>query len=162
MPQPVLSDLSNRSIALGAALASALLLVAALGFQAAGFRPCELCVLQRWPHVAAVAVGGLILLTCWRPAWSVLGMAAAAVAAGLALYHTGVELKWWPGPAACTGGLGDLAALSPADLVKSINGAQMVRCDQPAWIFLGLSMAAWNALISAGLTVVWALSLRRR
>jgi len=29
----------------------------------------------------------------------------------------------------------------------------MVRCDQAAWRWLGLSMAGWNALCALGLTV---------
>ena len=158
---PIMSNPdSPRTLALAAGGISALLLVAALMFQAAGYVPCELCILQRWPHVAAAGIAGGVLLTGYRPAWSVLGMIAAGIATGLALYHTGVELTWWPGPAACSGGLGDLSTLDPAELVDRIRSSQVVRCDEPALLILGLSMAAWNALASAGLTVLWALSLR--
>ncbi|ARJ68334.1 disulfide bond formation protein B [Paracoccus contaminans] len=150
----------RRRLALAAAAGSALLLAGAFGFQAAGYRPCELCLLQRWTHAAAVAVGAAILLTGHRRALAFLGLLAALAAAGTALYHTGVELQWWAGPTACTGGLGDLGAASTADLLNRIRSAQVVRCDQPAWSFLGLSMAAWNALCSAGLAVLWAMSLR--
>lgn len=152
--------LSSRTLSLTAAAGSALLLLAAFGFQAAGYAPCELCILQRWPHAAAAAIGALILLTGYRRAWSLLGTVAAIAAAGLAAYHTGVELGWWAGPAACTGGIADIGALSPAQLVERIRAAQPVRCDQPAWMFLGLSMAAWNAIASAGLAALWALSAR--
>lgn len=148
-----LSDLRLTAALAGAV--SALLLIAALGFQAAGYAPCELCILQRWPHLAAALIGGLIWLLGWRRWLGVLGLAAAAVATGLALYHTGVELGWWAGPAHCSGGVGDLAQLSPADLMARLKQAPVVRCDEQAWMFLGLSMAAWNALISAGLTLVW-------
>ena len=105
--------------------------------------------------------GAVVLLAGYRPLWAGLGMVAAAVATGLALYHTGVELHWWAGPSACAGGVADLSTISAADLVSRIRGAQVVRCDEPAWVFLGLSMAAWNALISAGLTVLWGASLAR-
>jgi disulfide bond formation protein DsbB len=39
----------------------------------------------------------------------------------------------------------------------------VVRCDQVAWSFLGLSMAGYNVLISLGLAVLgaWAALLRR-
>ena len=158
---PFLSGLTSRALALAAAAASGALLIAALGFQSLGYAPCELCILQRWPHLAAVVVGALILLTGFRAAWAGLGMLAAAVATAFAVYHTGVELQWWAGPAACSGGLGDLSQMSTGDLLARIRGAQVIRCDQPAWVFLGLSMAAWNALISAGLTALWGLSLAR-
>ena len=153
--------LAPRTLALAAAAASGLLLLAALGFQAAGYRPCELCLLQRWPHLAALLVGAVVLLAGYRPLWAGLGMVAAAVATGLALYHTGVELHWWPGPAACSGGLGDIGAVSASDLVNRIRSSQVVRCDQPALLIFGLSMAAWNAIASAGLTVLWGLSAAR-
>lgn len=154
------SAVVQRRLALAAAAGSALLLVAAFGFQAAGYRPCELCLLQRWPHAAAVAVGAAILLAGHRRSLAFLGLLAALAAAGTALYHTGVELHWWAGPSACTGGLGDLGTASTTDLLNRIRSAQVVRCDQPAWSFLGLSMAAWNALCSAGLAALWAMSLR--
>ena len=57
---------SPRLIALTAAAGSAALLIAALGFQALGYAPCELCILQRWPHLAAVITGLLI----WRLGFS--------------------------------------------------------------------------------------------
>ena len=56
---------------------------------------------------------------------------------------------------ACTGGLGDIGAMSTQDLMARLQTAQVVRCDQPQWYFLGLSMAAWNAILSAMLTGMW-------
>ena len=32
--------------------------------------------------------------------------------------------------------------------------AQVVRCDEAAWRWLGLSLAGWNALISLGLAAL--------
>lgn len=152
-------DLTPRNLSLAAAGGSLSLLIAALGFQAIGYAPCELCILQRWPHVVAVLIGAAIFITGFRPLWALLGMIAAAVVVGLASYHTGVELGWWAGPTACTGGIGDIAGMSPADLVNRIRSAPTVRCDQPAWMFLGLSMAAWNAILSAVLLLIWARAL---
>ncbi|MEO1000255.1 MAG: disulfide bond formation protein B [Pseudomonadota bacterium] len=34
-----------------------------------------------------------------------------------------------------------------------------MRCDEVAWSFLGLSMAAWNGLASLALAVAWAAGL---
>jgi disulfide bond formation protein DsbB len=36
-----------------------------------------------------------------------------------------------------------------------------VRCDAVPWAALGVSMAGWNAIISAGLAVVWGLAARK-
>ena len=56
----MLERLTARRLALVASLGSALLLAGAFAFQAAGYAPCELCILQRWPHLAAVIAAALI------------------------------------------------------------------------------------------------------
>ena len=55
--------MTGKRLGFIAGAGSAALLIAALGFQAAGYAPCELCILQRWPHVAAAAIGILVWLT---------------------------------------------------------------------------------------------------
>jgi disulfide bond formation protein DsbB len=41
-----------------------------------------------------------------------------------------------------------------------LNGGpiEVPQCDKPAWVFLGISMAGWNALISLTLTVLSAIA----
>lgn len=153
--------MDGRQLSLLAGAGSAALLIAALGFQAAGYAPCELCILQRWPHVAAVALAGLIWLTGWVRPLALLGMIAAGVAMGLAIYHTGVELSLWAGPTHCSGAIGDLANMSARDLMTRLQNAPVVRCDEVAWRFLGISMAGWNAILSAGLAAVWGTAVKR-
>jgi disulfide bond formation protein DsbB len=61
-------------------------------------------------------------------------------------------MKWWALPALCAGGGGgaDLEALT--SLALGVGEPQrIVMCDAVTWRFLGLSMAGWNALISAAL-----------
>ncbi|UXU73886.1 MULTISPECIES: disulfide bond formation protein B [unclassified Paracoccus (in: a-proteobacteria)] len=148
--------------ALLAAAGSALLLMAALTFQALGYAPCELCILQRWPHLVAVGVGVLVWWLGWRRWLVALGLLAALTATGLAIYHAGVELKLWLGPQHCSGGVSGLAGMSTQDLMQAINAAPIVRCDDIAWSFLGISMAGWNAICSAALSGLWLASLRGR
>ena len=63
----------HGGLALALALAS---IIAALGFQyIGGLAPCHLCWLQRYPHMAAVAIGALLLVLRWR----LLSWAGAAV-----------------------------------------------------------------------------------
>ncbi|MDQ1899400.1 disulfide bond formation protein B [Paracoccus sp. WLY502] len=153
--------MDGRQLSLLAGAGSAGLLIAALGFQAAGYAPCELCILQRWPHVAAIIVAVLVWWTGWVRGLAILGMIAAGVAMGLAIYHTGVEWKLWQGPTHCSGTIGNLATMSAQDLMDRLQSAPVVRCDEVAWRFLGLSMAAWNAVFSAGLAVVWGMAAKR-
>ncbi|MDM7255160.1 MAG: disulfide bond formation protein B [Paracoccus sp. (in: a-proteobacteria)] len=146
---------SARSLIALAGAGSAFLLLAALTFQAAGYAPCELCIYQRWPHLAAAVIAAAALfLRLPARLMTVLGAVAAAVAAGLAIYHTGVELRWWAGPSACSAST-NIANLSVQDLMAQINAAPLVRCDEVAWSLFGISMAGWNAAASVGLMVVW-------
>lgn len=146
--------ISSRNLALLAGAGSAALLLAALGFQYIGYVPCELCILQRWPHLAAALIAALLFFADSRfLRW--LGALAAGLACAFAIFHSGVEFGWWEGPSACTGGLGDIGAMSAQDLMTRLQTAEVVRCDQPQWYFLGLTMAAWNAICSAILTGMW-------
>ena len=61
---------------------------------------------------------------------------------------------WWEGITTCATAQ-DLS-LSADDLLAQITSNDtIVRCDEIPWSFLGLSMAAWNALISLGLAGIW-------
>jgi disulfide bond formation protein DsbB len=144
--------------------AAAILLLAAatIGgawtFQALGYVPCELCLAQRWPYYAGLPLAGLTLVLAWRGARRLLTAAFAAVAfvfvgsAMFGVYHAGVEWGFWPGPTACTGTL--LPADSAEDFLAQLNTQSVVRCDAPAIRILGLSLAGWNAVVSAGLVVL--------
>lgn len=110
-----------------------------------GYQPCELCLRERLPWYAllAVAIWGVI-----RPSRTALWLIGLAllVAAGLGGHHAGVELHWWPGPQACTGTSG---ADTIDDLRRMLQATPVVRCDEIVWTLLGLSMADYNFLLSA-------------
>lgn len=123
-----------------------------------GYVPCALCLDQRWPYyiglpLAALA-GAAVLLKA--PRWIIV-VAFAAVAAlfaygaGLGVWHAGIEWKFWPGPDCMAGGgLPD----SGQDLLESLSESRLVPCDEAAWRLLGISMAGYNALISAGIAAL--------
>lgn len=78
-------------------------------------------------------------------------IAAFTASAAIAFYHVGVEYKWWEGPKTCSGGLTGLSLpeIDPDNplsmLDKPIAGPS---CSDAVWHFIGLSMAAWNAILS--------------
>ena len=144
-----------------AGLGSALMLAGAFGFQwIGGMPPCHLCLLQRWPHAAAVVILILALATGWRwLAW--VGALAALTTAGIGLFHAGVEQGWWDYVSSCT--QGSIAGLSASDLLNpAADIAPPARCDQIPWSMFGISMAGWNAIISTGLITIWAFAATRR
>ena len=153
-----------QSIAVGLGTAAVLLLLGALGFQYLDrLPPCELCMWQRWPHVAAAVVGlGGPLLIRFRlversAIWSIAALAAllVAVSGAVGVYHAGIEWHWWPGPQSCTG-----SAFQYSGGHLDLN-TPVVMCDMAAWRLFGLSLAGYNALISFGLAGAAALMLAR-
>jgi len=152
---------SARLIAL--LLPAALVGGAWIGQLAFGLAPCEMCHWQRWPHYAAIV---LALLAFWVPgrvnrrALVVFAGVAIAISGLIGVYHAGVEAKIFEGFTQCTA-LSNSS--STAELLKQITQAPLVRCDEVQWRFLGLSLAAWNAIISlGGASLILALSLRSK
>ena len=86
-------------------------------------------------------------------------IAAMLVSAALGAYHAGVEWHWWPGPTDCSGPMTDFTANGP--LLNQLQSIRVVRCDEAAWRFLGLSLAGYNVLISLALAAIAALGLAR-
>ncbi|MBM3647777.1 MAG: disulfide bond formation protein B [Alphaproteobacteria bacterium] len=142
-----------------AVLGSGALLGGAYYFQyVVNLPPCEMCYWQRWPHMAAIAVG---LLAAASFAWPRLALVfvltaitALLATAAIGAYHVGVEYHWWPGPQACAGNIP--RGLTPEQLKKYLFGAPMVRCDQALWSLWGISMAGWNAILSTALAFILA------
>ncbi|MBI1407373.1 MAG: disulfide bond formation protein B [Caulobacter sp.] len=148
-----------------ALLSAALMLGIAHAFETFGhLMPCTLCLKQREVYWVAMAVAAIAIVIRRTP----LGLRAAPwldallgliflYGAGLAAYHAGVEWKWWPGPTTCASGGGGTG--TSADQMRALlNGTNAAgpACDKAAWVFLGLSMAGWNVLVSLKL-VVWSL-----
>ena len=104
-----------------------------------------MCLWQRWPHVAALAIG----LIAWAAGSNraLVALTALAVMASGAIggYHAGVEWGWWQGLTACTatpvGGTG-------ADLIGALIATPLIRCDVAQWTLFGLSLAGYNAIFS--------------
>jgi disulfide bond formation protein DsbB len=122
-------------------------------------RPCPLCLEQRYAYYLVVPLGALIALGAARGAPRaalVAGFAVIALAtlwnAGLGAYHSGVEWGFWQGPAECSGPVGNLG--SAGDLLRRLDSAKVIRCDEVQWRFLGLSLAGYNVLISLLMAVI--------
>jgi disulfide bond formation protein DsbB len=113
-------------------------------FQWLGYAPCPLCLKQRWAWYAAAALAALLYFAAPSSRWGLAALALVmAGSAAFGAYHAGVEWKFWPGPDTCGG---DLAGGLP-----TLTNDPVVRCDEPALLVFGLSLAAWNAVISAAL-----------
>lgn len=154
---PVLSQFPLTRWPLLMAGGSLLLLLGAWTFEYGfHYEPCALCYDQRYIHMGVIALGlasggGLILkpsLARFAP-YAIFAVAAVLVySAVFAGWHAGIEYDWWEGPASCTTG-GNLS-FSTADILNALDGTtRPAMCDEASWTLFGISMAGYNALISA-------------
>jgi disulfide bond formation protein DsbB len=129
-----------------------------------GLAPCDLCLKERWPWTAAIAISVVAATAGSRralPRVALLLVLVFAAGTALAFYHVGVELHWFAGPSACTAAAGTPTTLEA--LKAQLLHQQPVRCDEPAWALFGISLAGWNLLASlamAGICLVMFLQLR--
>jgi disulfide bond formation protein DsbB len=128
-----------------------------------GLVPCELCLYQRWPYYAVIALMALAF-ALGRHSVSRVALALAAVifvaSAGLAFYHLGIEQHWFTGPTACTGG--GLVGGSIEEIRRRLLATPAVRCDVAQWSVMGIDpLVSGNLVVSLVLFVVsWRLATR--
>jgi len=126
-----------------------------------GLVPCELCLEQRLAYYWGLPVLALVLIL-WnrlpRQALVIGLLVAAAIFAWstyMGVYHAGVEMKLWPGPTACTGTGVDI---SFGDL-SNLNATRVVPCDAIQFQLFGITLAGYNALISAAIVLALLVSV---
>ena len=157
----MLYRVDRRLVVILAVLGSAGLLAGAFFFQyGMKLPPCPLCIWQRWPHAAAIGLGVLALaLPTAAPLLVALAALALLIGAGIAGYHVGVEQGWWE---SATCGTPDVTNLSPQELLRQLQDAPLVACDEVVWSLGGISMAGWNGLASLALVVLLVASMGMR
>lgn len=161
MIKSLLSD--TPFIFMAVAFISLLSLAAAISSELfLGLEPCILCIYQRWPFAIAVVLGiiGFAFRKKMRAAQSVLTLMALNffVNSGIALYHTGVEQKWWASEVeGCAVPLfDDQTDTSGQSLLENLMSAPVSSCSVIPWQdpVLGLSMANYNVILCFGLAVL--------
>jgi disulfide bond formation protein DsbB len=139
-------------------------ILAALGFEhLGGYKPCPLCLQQRYAYYGGIPVlfGALVLASAERTrAASVLFFAVALAFlanAGLGVYHAGAEWRLWAGPETCAAALEPLGAgqggFLQGGFLKELETTHVARCDEAPWRFAALSFAGWNVVFSLALAL---------
>jgi len=154
-----------------AALAAALLMFAALCgawyFQyQLGYVPCPLCYQQRIPYYFAIPLGLLLAgFALYGGNRRILRLGLyllvlillASVAFGV--FHAGVEWRFWEGPTSCAAGPPSAAPIG--NILDAIKNVRAVPCTEAAWRLFGISLAGYNALVSAAAAVIAFAGARR-
>ncbi len=150
-------------------LGMAVIVGSALGFEhLGGYVPCALCLMQRNPYYIGLGVGIAALASSelrlppvvTRGLFLVIAV-LMLVGMGLGIYHSGVEWKFWDGPASCS--IGATGGATPTNVLEALNSTKAPSCTEATLRVLGLSFAGWNVLTSAALAAIaiWA-TVRKR
>jgi disulfide bond formation protein DsbB len=130
-----------------------------------GYPPCPLCLDQRMAFYVAVPLAVLLMLGgSYGASRKVLMLGFVAIAlvmlwnTGLSAFHAGVEWKLWAGPTDCSGPINSFG--SAANLMNTLKNIRIVRCDEAAWRFLGISLAGYDVLVSLALAVAAVIGFR--
>jgi disulfide bond formation protein DsbB len=124
-----------------------------------GYPPCPLCLDQRVAFYVSVPLAVMLWLGAgFGASRKVMVLGFIVIAAimlwntGLSAYHAGVEWKFWPGPNDCSGPINGLGSAS--NMLNRLQNIHIVRCDEAAWRFLGISLAGYDVLVSLFLALV--------
>ena len=128
-------------------------ILGALGFEhIGGYLPCPLCLEERYAYYAGVPLLflGLVLVSAEQRRAAAVLFAIVALAflanAALGTYHAGAEWHFWPGPQECSGA--QQLNTSAGNMLDALQHTNVIRCDEAAGRFAGLSFAGWNAIVS--------------
>jgi len=148
------------SAAAAIAIAGALALATVYFFQyGLLIKPCPLCLEQRISYYICVPLAAMLWLGARHSASRkvlILGFVVIAGVmlwnSGLSIYHAGVEYKFWQGPTDCSGPIDKFGSVG--NILNQLQRISLVRCDEVAWSFLGISLAGYDVFLSLGLVAV--------
>ncbi len=117
-----------------------------------GHQPCNLCILERIPYVAAIAI---ILLNYkfsqFEKLFLVLLIIVFLIAAIMSVYHLGIEQGFIEESLVCDLKNGS-GITSKEEILKQLQ-VQKVSCKNVTFKIFGLSLTSYNIVISILITI---------
>ena len=118
-----------------------------------GYKPCNLCLIERLPYFFSI----IIILLCltinkFYKIVFILLTITFAVGTILSFYHFGIEQGFFKESLVCTAN-NEINSLAKEDLIKELQ-KKVVSCKDVQFTLLGLSLAIINTIISFILSVI--------
>ena len=141
-------NLNNKLILNGILAFSILTLSIAYFIQyVLGHKPCNLCIIERIPYIAAIILISLIfILNRYQKIISSLILIFFIFGAVVSFYHFGIEQGFFSESLVCD--LGNSQPINKKELLNQLKKAEIVSCKDVTFRFLGLSLATINTIIS--------------
>ena len=112
-----------------------------------GHKPCNLCIIERIPYIAAIILISLIfILNIYHKIISSLILIFFIFGAVVSFYHFGIEQGFFSESLVCD--LGNSRPLNKEELLNQLKKTEIVSCKDVTFRFLGLSLATINTIIS--------------
>jgi disulfide bond formation protein DsbB len=125
-----------------------------------GVRPCQMCLYERniFMAVGVFSFLSFFLIPARFHSMSLIILGFFFMGGAIfAAYHVAIQQHLVALPAFCSAN--DFGAIDSVEsLREEMLKTPLVRCDQVTWSLFGLSLAAYNALLSFGLAItcwVW-------
>ena len=116
-----------------------------------GHKPCNLCIIERIPYIAAIILISLVfILNRYQKIISSLILIFFIFGAVVSFYHFGIEQGFFSESLICE--LTNNNPLNKEELLNQLKKAEIVSCKDVTFRFLGLSLATINAIISIALS----------
>ena len=112
-----------------------------------GHKPCNLCIIERIPYIAAIILISLIfILNRYQKIISSLILIFFVFGAVVSFYHFGIEQGFFSESLVCD--LGNSQPINKEELLNQLKKTEIVSCKDVTFRFLGLSLATINTVIS--------------
>ena len=112
-----------------------------------GHKPCNLCIIERIPYIAAIILISLVfILNRYQKIISSLILIFFIFGAVVSFYHFGIEQGFYSESLICQ--LTNSEALNKEELLNQLKKAEVVSCKDVTFRFFGLSLATINTIIS--------------
>ena len=112
-----------------------------------GHKPCNLCIIERIPYIAAIILISLIfILNRYQKIISSLILIFFIFGSVVSFYHFGIEQGFFSESLVCD--LGNSQPINKEELLNQLKKTEIVSCKDVTFRFLGLSLATINTIIS--------------
>ena len=124
-----------------------------------GHKPCNLCIIQRIPYLAAVIFISLVfILNKYEKILLSIILLFFIFGAVVSFYHFGIEQGFFSESLVCD--LGNSKNLSKDELLNQLKNSTVVSCKDVTFRLFGLSLATINTIISIILSGIIIMSIK--
>ncbi len=112
-----------------------------------GHKPCNLCIIERIPYIAAIIlISFIFIINKYEKVISSILLVFFIFGILVSFYHFGIEQGFFSESLICE--LSNNKPLNKEELLNQLKKVEIISCKDVTFRFLGLSLATINTIIS--------------